>query len=675
MAVLNNTGIRAGASGAAGGGDSGYQIEKSLRFNKDDSAYLNWTPGSASNRSTFTYSSWIKYNSNTTLQNMLNAGNNSTVGRSIMRYNASEFQFLSSGVGGVTAAAAYSATVYRDPSAWYHVVWAFDTTQTTDTDRIKLYVNGVQQTFRSYTAPAEDGVFSINNNSLHKISGAVYTTGQYFDGYMAEIHFIDGLQLDATSFAETNEDTGQWIPKDCSEDLTYGTNGFYLKFDNTSDLGEDSSGNDNDWTANNLTAIGKIWSDYGDSTAYWATHVFDSTVDTGTHGEGSPWATWTAPTGQGITWNQTLEIRYLQNTNGGPIAFNSTNLTLSDTGHLNYTTVDISSQVTSPLTSISLNRSGGNGSETALVGIYADGVLVSDVSLTETDLLSDSPSTYDDEGNGVGNYCTLNPLAMASGLSLSNGNLDAAGAAVYGCVTSTIFAQSGKYYFEFTLNTYQNDTAPGVVSTDANPHTDYLGAQASSVGYLADGRVFQSGSSTSYSSYVAGDVIGVAFDVDTGKIWFAKNNTWLNSGDPAAGSNPVNTISGGKPLGAGYRGVGSGAGSFNFGQRDFEETVPTGFKALNTYNLNATTILSGEYEGNGDADGPAVWMNATPATLKIGTSDPPTSLVTFDPDDVDPLAGGFKIRNSSTNNGSGTTYYWLATTNRAFKYANAQSNE
>ncbi len=68
-------------------------------------------------------------------------------------------------------------------------------------------------------------------------------------------------------------------------------------------------------------------------------------------------------------------------------------------------------------------------------------------------------------------------------------------------------------------------------------------------------------------------------------------------------------------------------------------------------------------------------MNATPATLKIGTSDPPTSLVTFDPADVDPLAGGFKIRNSSTNNGSGTTYYWLATTNRAFKYANAQSNE
>ncbi len=231
----------------------------------------------------------------------------------------------------------------------------------------------------------------------------------------------------------------------------------------------------------------------------------------------------------------------------------------------------------------------------------------------DNDSLVDSPSngTQDDTGIGgevVGCYATMNPLAMASGLSLSNGNLDAAGAAVYGCVTSTIFASSGKYYFEFTLNTYQNDTAPGVVSTDANPHTDYLGAQASSVGYLADGRVFQSGSATSYSSYAAGDVIGVAFDVDTGKIWFAKNNTWLNSGDPAAGTNQVKTITGGKPLGAGYRGVGSGAGSFNFGQRAFAFSAPTNFKSLNSASLPTPTIADGSqyfdtklYSGTGSS--------------------------------------------------------------------------
>jgi hypothetical protein len=601
MAVLNNTGIRMGASGA--GGDSGYQIEKSLRFNEDDSAYLNWTPGSAGNRSTFTYSSWIKYNPNTTLQNMLNAGNNSTVGRSIMRYQSSQFQFLSSAVGGVTAATAYSTPVHRD-SAWYHVVWAFDTTQTTDTDRIKLYVNGVQQTFGSYTAPAEDGVFSINNNSLHKISGAVYTANQYFDGYMAEIHFIDGLQLDATSFAETNATTGQWVPKDCSEDLTYGTNGFYLKFDNASDLGEDSSGEDNNWTTNNLVgaAVNHVNTDTSATsgeipnggTPYWIDilptdadiyygsgssmkNVHDDSTSSYVYWTGDQW------TDNGNVMRARFDLRdYPTITTLRVYAGYTGSETKYDYQLLNDTKTAISGTSgtfgSSGWHTITLagaprylefSCSAGNDRRNYLGAIEVNGTILTDISASSVDVSTDSPT---------GNYATLDPLNPGAS-TLSNGNLEASGTGDL----PTIIPGSGQWYYEI------------------------------------DG---------------------------TGYDWDGTVDDFTDA-----------------------------AGLYNFGQRPFEGTVTTGYLTLNTHNLNTTKTLSGTYEGNGNADGPVIWMNATPATLKIDTTPSPTSSVTFSPTTVDPLAGGFKIRNASTNNGSGTTYYWLATTNRAFKYANAQSNE
>jgi len=216
----------------------------------------------------------------------------------------------------------------------------------------------------------------------------------------------------------------------------------------------------------------------------------------------------------------------------------------------------------------------------------------------DNDSLVDTPSNAADPtdtgagGEVTGNYATLNPLAKASGLGTSNGNLDASGSAIHGCVASTIFAHSGKYYCEYTLTAYQNDTAVGVVSTDVNTSEDWVGEQSYTVGYLADGRVFQNASATTYDSYSAGDVIGVAFDADTGKVWFAKNNSWLNSGNPSAGTNEVKTITGGKPLGVAFRGVG-GTGSFNFGQRQFAFSAPTNFQTLNTASLPTPTIADG----------------------------------------------------------------------------------
>ena len=146
---------------------------------------------------------------------------------------------------------------YRDPSAWYHFVVAFDTTQGTASNRIKFYVNGVQETeFDDETYPSQNFQTSyMNLDRLHNI-GTLTNNDEYpLDGYLAEMVFIDGSALDPTSFGEFDEDSPTiWKPIDVSG-LTFGTNGFYLDFEDSSALGNDVSGNNNDFTVNNLTAI------------------------------------------------------------------------------------------------------------------------------------------------------------------------------------------------------------------------------------------------------------------------------------------------------------------------------------------------------------------------------------------------------------------------------------
>jgi hypothetical protein len=151
---------------------------------------------------------------------------------------------------------------FRDPSAWYHIVFAVDTTQATESDRAKLYVNGVLQTALdgenasggardTPLYPSQNTDLQFNSNEAHYINK--YATN-YEDMYMSEFVFIDGQQLTASSFGETDTASGIWKPKSVSG-LTFGTNGFYLPFTNSASLGADSSGNSNDWTVNNLTAI------------------------------------------------------------------------------------------------------------------------------------------------------------------------------------------------------------------------------------------------------------------------------------------------------------------------------------------------------------------------------------------------------------------------------------
>jgi hypothetical protein len=248
MAILNNS----NAISTTGG----YDINNSLRFRSSASAYLNRTPASAGSRTTWTWSGWVKRGTlGASAQALFGAGTSGTVYDRISFESDSIRIVLNNGTGDINTTA-----VFRDPSAWYHVVVAFDTTQATASNRVKIYVNGTQITaFATATYPSQNYTTNINNNVITTV-GALYvgSYGTYFDGYMAETYFIDGSQKAASDFGETDTTTGSWKPKAYTG--TYGTNGFYLKFSDiattsgsNAGLGKDFSGNANYWTTNNIS--------------------------------------------------------------------------------------------------------------------------------------------------------------------------------------------------------------------------------------------------------------------------------------------------------------------------------------------------------------------------------------------------------------------------------------
>ena len=242
------------ASTAAAAG--GYQISRSLRFNSADSAYLSRTPAVAGNRRTWTWAGWVK-RSSLVDSNIFSAGTSDT-NRSIIGFLGSNDGklYVLNNVSGSGYNSHVSAAVFRDVSAWYHFVIAADTAQVVAADRFKFYVNGVLQTWETTANPQNTDTL-FNTTSGHTVgSNPPYAASSFFDGYLADIHFIDGQALTPSSFTEVSATTGQLIPKAYSG--TYGTNGFQLKFaDNSSNtattLGKDTSGNSNNWTPNNLS--------------------------------------------------------------------------------------------------------------------------------------------------------------------------------------------------------------------------------------------------------------------------------------------------------------------------------------------------------------------------------------------------------------------------------------
>jgi hypothetical protein len=233
-------------------------LTKSLRLRRSASTYLSRTPASASNQTTWTYSAWVKRGivdtGTYTIQNLFGVTNGSTDSTwwvIAFMPNGSSSSIIT--IQSWNNVYLRTTAVFIDTSAWYHIVVALDTTQATSSNRIKLYINGVQVTAFSGSALTQNSTTPINNTLQHQI-GRDISEGYYSDYYITDINFVDGQQLTPSSFGATDATSGQWVPARYSG--TYGTNGFHLPFTNvtsTTTLGYDTSGNSNNWTTNNIS--------------------------------------------------------------------------------------------------------------------------------------------------------------------------------------------------------------------------------------------------------------------------------------------------------------------------------------------------------------------------------------------------------------------------------------
>ena len=239
---------------------TGYDIDNSLRFNNNDTAYLNRTRSSQSN-TTGTFSVWTKM-AVPSDDNVLFGGHTDVNNRSYIYFSDPDgYVGIFSRTSGSADIAYNSNGRFRDPSAWYHVVVAIDTTDGTAGNRFKMYINGTQYTdWGTETAPSQNASLPILNQAAQTVGGGYGSSAvsAMADSYLADFYYIDGQQLDASNFGET-DDNGVWIPKKYLG--TYGTNGFKLEFQQTgtgtasaSTIGADTSGNDNHLTSNNLAA-------------------------------------------------------------------------------------------------------------------------------------------------------------------------------------------------------------------------------------------------------------------------------------------------------------------------------------------------------------------------------------------------------------------------------------
>jgi hypothetical protein len=462
-------------------GPSGYTINNSLRFRSSATANLTRTPASAGNRQKWTWSGWMKRGTFGAGGIFFSGGTLGSTTYDTVFFNGESLGF-NSAISGVAKIISVTSAVFRDPSAWYHIVYSIDTTQATGTNGIKIYVNGVQQTVTVSTYTQNQNT-SINNNVIQETGGLNGYGSEYFDGYLAEINFIDGQALTPSSFGSTNATTGVWQPAKYTG--TYGTNGFYLNFNSialtsgsNTGLGKDNSGNGNYWNTNNISVTA------------------------------------------GTTYDAMLDV---------PTLTSAT----------------------------------------------------------------------------VANYAVLNPLASRSVGTMQNGNLtwkkSDANADNYCCASTMSIPSSGKWYWEITVTDGASGSnsigiIPDTSTTQqtANTQPGAFGITTNAFGYYSDGNKYTTGSATAYgSAYTTGDIIGIAVDTTNGKIWWSKNGTFQASGDPAAGTNAAFTTLSGSYYAASSVRFNNNQHDYNFGQRPFTYTPPTGFVALNTYNLPTSTIVQG----------------------------------------------------------------------------------
>lgn len=209
--------------------------------------YLSRTPGSAGNRKTMTFSCWVKRSGLSSFQSIISAGTNGATYSDDLSFQSSDKIMLDL----ITTSGRYqaeSSALFRDPSSWYHVVIAINTTAASN--RMLVYVNNEQVAVNSGGIPQNQDI-TFNNNTLQEIGRRGSNSSNFGSYYLTDFNFIDGQALTPSTFGETDSTTGQWKPKVTFSGLTYGTNGFRLQFGNAAALGTDTSGQSNNFTVNN----------------------------------------------------------------------------------------------------------------------------------------------------------------------------------------------------------------------------------------------------------------------------------------------------------------------------------------------------------------------------------------------------------------------------------------
>ena len=492
-----------GSSGA-----TGYTIDRSVRFDKvDDDQSFDWTPSSDGNRKTWTFSCWNRRSTTNSGSMLLTATSGSL--KFYFRFLNHQLDLLRWN-GSSSAFKVTTNRYFRDNSSWYHIVLAFDTTQATASNRVKFYINGgaAETSFASSNYPSQDSDWHVSQSGYEQSIGF-----HALDGYMAEVNFIDGQALDGSHFGETDETTGQWIPK--KFEGTYGSHGYFLNFADNSGvsattLGKDSSGNGNNFTPNNVVA--------GDS--------------------------------------------------------------VLETPH---------------------NK-----------------------------------------------FCTLNPQILSPQIDFGKGDLYVELGSEHKSSFGTMAVKTGKWYFECRASGGSLTKYVFGITDEGNSHvkqvsgTNYLpGSTASTYTwgdvvtiYMDD--LYKNGTKESADVFGAGvdiantEICGVAFDADTGKVWFHREGTWINGSGSASttldADNHDETVTTGKyylPVIAGenvnwianFGQDGTFAGNEtaqnntdSAGKGNFYYTVPSGFKALCSANIPTPTIKKGSdyfntilYTGNGSA--------------------------------------------------------------------------
>ena len=487
--MFNNQ-IIAGSSGQ-GGGFYSTTIDQSLRLNGVDSNLAR--THTSGNQQKFTWAGWVKFNTDN-IFSLFEAFSNGT--------NFTQFTLNTSGVIGfyhINSAVDYGGNTtqrLRDPSAWYHIVFRVDTTQASAGDRVRVYVNGTQfetNPFTNYGSIPQNTNTFINTARAHRMGynqnvgggGAPATQANAFgNGYLAEVHFCDGQSYAPTEFGETSN--GIWVP--IAPSVTYGTNGFHLTFSDTSAIGDDTSGEGNDWTVDDIAARDV---------------VSDS------------------PTNNFAVWN------YFGGQYGG------TNKPAVSEGSLKAATV---------------------GNPTHIFSTFA-------INPTDTQ----------------GYYWEVKAITIDTARSYMG---------IVGLESDPGTASGASYAYDFKFVLNRNDDLYGNAGTGGSP--------------------------ISYTSWTTNDILMFAYK--DGKFWIGKNGTWMNSGDPAAGTGDLVAQDGGRPSDRGditwypYVGYNStyignfgqdstfagtetaGGNSDENGYGDFKYSVPSGFLTMCSANLPEPAI-------------------------------------------------------------------------------------